>query len=152
MSDRVRTLVDHYRDIGAKRMAGLPIVNPALDVEAVAFEASDGHEAGILISPWFMNLVVLPGTADWNEAGQGDRVEWTLPGGVLDLTVCRDEQCGTYLTAALFRTVVDFPDQDTARAVAEEIAASLRREPGEDTGSSGRRLSRRQLFTRLGAS
>lgn len=151
MSERVQALVESYR-AAARRMTGLPIVNPALEVEAVAFEPSGEHEIGVLVSPWFMNLVVLPGTDDWEQAAQGDSVEWVLPAGRLELAVCRDEIVGTHLTAALFRTVSDFPDQAMARAVAEEVALSLRREPDAGDGAPGRRVSRRALFTQLGSS
>lgn len=149
MDDRVRALVDHY-SAAAERMAGLPIVNPELEVEAVGFTTIDGHEVGVLITPWFMNLVVLPGTGEWDDAGQGAVVDRELPAGRYELTVCHDAELGTYLTAVLFRTVMDFPDQAMARDVALEIAATLERPPERDA-DGGRKLSRRALITELGA-
>lgn len=151
MATRVTALVGHYREIAAEKMQGLPIVNPSLDVEAVGFAATGGHEIGVLIAPWFMNLVILPATAEWDGVPAGATVDWPLPSGRYEMTVCRDESLGTYLTAALFSTVTDFPDQATAREVAAEIVAALARPP-ERPGGAGRRLSRRDLFTQLGAS
>lgn len=152
MSERVAALVAEFRRIERERMQGLPFLNSELEVEAVGFEPDDGHEIGVLVSPWFMNLVLLPGNDDWGDAAQGDVAEWTFPSGKIDFTVCQDDTLGTYLTAVLFRTVVDFPDQDTAREVATEVAESLRREPDPDaeSGPGAKRVSRRELFTQLG--
>ena len=44
----------------AARMEGLDFVNPALSVEAVAFAPWQGHWLGVLITPWFMNLILAP--------------------------------------------------------------------------------------------
>jgi [NiFe] hydrogenase assembly HybE family chaperone len=151
MPERVAALVGHFRYVADERMRGLPIVNPELEVEAVGFRPIDGHAVGVLIAPWFMNLVVLPGTDEWADAAQGAVVEWELPSGRYELTVCRDAAFGTYLTAVLFRTVMDFPDQATAHDVATEIAAALERPPESDAGG-GRKLSRRALFTQAGTS
>lgn len=151
ISERVAALVEHFRHVADERMQGLPIVNPGLEVDAVGFRPIDGHLAGVLIAPWFMNLVVLPGTDEWDDAEPGASVDWELPSGCYELTVCRDDALGTYLTAVLFRTVMDFPDQATARDVALEIAAAIGRPP-ENDADGGRRLSRRALFTELGAS
>ncbi len=149
---RVSALVAHYDKIAAAKMQGLPIVNPVLEVEAVGFTPGpDGHTAGVLITPWFMNLVVLPATDEWDALPAGATVDWSMPSGRYDMTVCRDEALGTYLTAVLFRTVTDFPDQATAREVAAEVVAALARPPAAPS-SAGRTLSRRDLFTRPGAS
>lgn len=152
MSARVTALIERYQRVADERMRGLPIVNPALQVEAVGFEAFDAHELGILITPWFMNLIVLPGSADWDDHAQGVEVEWRLPAGVFRMTVCREEDFGAYLSSVLFRTVSDFPDQATARAIAAEILGELRREPEARAteGANARSLSRRDLFTQLG--
>lgn len=152
MVARVTALVAHFRNVAAGKMQGLPIVNPALEVEALGFTpGDDGHETGVLITPWFMNLVILPATDEWDALPAGAIVDWSLPSGGYDMTVCRDEALGTYLTAVLFRTVTDFPDQATAREVAAEIVAALAR-PAAAPGGAGRRLSRRELFAQLGAS
>ena len=41
-------------------MQGLGFVNPALRVEAVAFEPWDGHWLGVMVTPWSINLLLLP--------------------------------------------------------------------------------------------
>ncbi len=45
----------------ALRMQGLPIVNPALEVEAVGFAPWEGSWLGVMVTPWGMNLTLVPG-------------------------------------------------------------------------------------------
>jgi len=58
MEQRVAALVSFYRQVETKRMQGIPILNPALSVEAVGFRPADADETvseGVLITPWFMS-------------------------------------------------------------------------------------------------
>lgn len=148
MAIEIADLVDRYAAIDRERMQGLPIVNPELAVEAVGFRAFDAHRLGILITPWFMNLVLLPATDDWDGCEAGATVELTLPDGDYEFTICCDDALGTYLSAVLFRTVTDFPDQSIARDVAIEILERLF--TAGDTGAAGT-VSRRSLLTGLEA-
>lgn len=153
MSDTVAELVKHFETIDREHMQGLPIVNPQLFVEAVGFRSYEDHSVGVLITPWFMNLVLLPGSDEWSVAEQGASAEFALPAGGYDFMISRDDALGTYLTAVLFRTVVDFPDQVTARGVAREVLTRLFTAAGEEqpaSGSSAETMSRRTLFTMLG--
>ena len=150
MAAPISDLVRHFETIHRERMQGLPIVNASLKVEAIGFDCLGKHRLGVLLTPWFMNLLVLPGADEWSGLATGSTVAWPLPNGRLEFTICRDDSLGTYLTAVLFRTVVDFPDQDTARATAEEILRRLRAAPDEAVRKpSGTSLSRRALFTGL---
>ena len=149
MTIKVADLVARYQAIYEERMRDLPIVNPRLAVEAVGFEQWDDKDLGVLITPWFMNLVLLPDSDKLAGFPQGEQVQCQFPSGPCDLTVYQDEELGTYLAAVLFRTVADFPDQDVARAVAEEALANVLAEPpAKDTGT----VSRRGLLTGLKAS
>ena len=149
MRVKVADLVARYEAIYRERMRDLPIVNPALAVEAVGFEQWEDQDLGVLITPWFMNLVLLPDSRRLADLPQGERVECRFPSGPCELTVYQDEELGTYLAAVLFRTVADFPDQDVARAVAEEALAQILAEPpAKETGN----VSRRGLLTGLRAS
>lgn len=148
MRIRVADLVAHYETIYETRMQDLPIVNRRLAVEAVGFEQWQDQDLGVLITPWFMNLVLLPDSARLADLAQGDRVDCGFPSGSCELTVYHDEQLGSYLAAVLFRTVADFPDQAVARAVAEEALAQILTEP---PAKEARQLSRRGLLTGLRA-
>lgn len=147
----VDALVRRFAAIHRERMSGLPIVNPRLDVEAVGFGYLDEHQLGILITPWFINLVLLPGTDEWSEDEQGSMVKVRLPNGEYEFVVGRDDTLGVTLTAILFRSVGDFPNQETAVAIAEDILRRLWSQPDEPPAASGTSLSRRDILTGMGA-
>jgi [NiFe] hydrogenase assembly HybE family chaperone len=149
MRIKVADLVTRYQAIHRERMRDLPIVNSKLAVEAVGFEQWEDKDLGVLITPWFMNLVLLPDADRLKNMPQGERVECQFPSGPCELTVYHDEHLGSYLAAVLFSTVADFPDQDVARAVAEEALAQILAEPPE---KETEKVSRRGLFTGLKAS
>ncbi|MDJ0939543.1 MAG: [NiFe]-hydrogenase assembly chaperone HybE [Woeseiaceae bacterium] len=142
MAASVEQLVSHYERILADRMTGLPFLNPMLDIEAVDFRDFDGHQVGVLITPWFMNLIVLPGNDEWDAIPQGELSQLVLPAGRMEFNVAHDENLGTLLSAVLFTTVADFPDALMARAVAAEIMNEL------FTDAEAPTMNRRDLFTR----
>ena len=151
MGATIEELERYYEAVLSERMQDMPFVNPALEVEAIGFRDFDEHRLGVLLTPWFMNLVLVPGTDDWNDAIPGSTCKWTLPEGTYEFNICRDEDLGVYMTAVLFRSVVDFPDQDSARSIAREIMQRLF-EKSRDPSSEARKLSRRELFSSLGKS
>ena len=140
-------LVERYRSIYCERMQDLPIVNPALDVEVVGFCTFDEHEVGVLITPWFINLVLLLGSNIGERLQQGSKSTLRFPSGSVEFITAQDEVLGPYLTAVLFRSVAEFPDQDTAREVAQEVMQELFK-----TARDKHAMSRRELFRNAGAS
>lgn len=144
MADTVAELARHFENIYVEHMQDLPIVNARVQVEAVGFQDFAGHELGVLITPWFMNLVLLPAGDEWHDSAQGDTSSIDFPAGPIEFTTSRDEVLGTYLTAVLFRSVSDLPDQSTARAVAEQVMKEL-----FVPAHSERSVSRRELLTGL---
>lgn len=160
-----RHLESVYGRIDTERMRELPIRNDRLRVEAVGFRPWDGHVLGVLITPWCMNLVLMPGDADdWRHLAEDDVCDWDLPAGPCQFNPCLFDDARLHLSAPLFSTVQDFPDQDTAREIAQEImrsllqpAAATTRPGGADDRHSdgradallGRAVSRRGLLRRV---
>jgi [NiFe] hydrogenase assembly HybE family chaperone len=147
-------LLDAYRAVAAGDMSALPGFNPALTLEAVGFRDWEGHGLGVLIAPWFMNLILLPGPDDdWTGIDPREGCEWKLPTELIVFHPCDLAGPGLHLTAPLFTDLSAFPDQDTARAVAREVMRQLF-EPGAeqapaDSGATRlleRPVSRRGLF------
>lgn len=149
MSATTQQLEQYYRGVLSDRMSGMPFINPGLEVEAIGFRDFDEHRLGVLLTPWFMNLVLLPGSDDWDDCVPGSTCKWSLPEGTYEFNICHDEELGVYMTAVLFRSVADFADQETARSIALEIMQRLF-EPGEKAPDEGRRFTRRDLFGLLG--
>jgi [NiFe] hydrogenase assembly HybE family chaperone len=109
-----------YRTISDGAMRDVPIVNPALAVEAVGFRPHGGWVAGVLVTPWFMNLVLVPGPggAMLPAVGGGDSWMAPFPVGEIALTVGVLDGFGRLDCASLFSPMQAFPDPETARAVA----------------------------------
>ncbi|MEN8132714.1 MAG: [NiFe]-hydrogenase assembly chaperone HybE [Pseudomonadota bacterium] len=119
-------LVEAYRNISEQRMQGLPIVNERLEVEAVGFTLWEGRWLGIIISPWFMNLTLLPAEhEDWSDLDWGAKRVWGLPSSDYEFIVSPIEGVGVHQSLSMFTTVTDFPDQHVARAVAQAIMDKL---------------------------
>jgi [NiFe] hydrogenase assembly HybE family chaperone len=49
-----------FDKIHQEQMQGIPILNNMLKVQALGFQEYQGRIVGILITPWLMNLVMLP--------------------------------------------------------------------------------------------
>lgn len=118
-------LVNAFQAV-AVRMAGLSFVNPALAVEAVGFAPWQGHWLGVMLTPWFMNLILAPrDVAAWQSLKQGRKRCYRFPAGEYDFIGAHDELAGEYQLCSLFSPVLQFEDQDTARLVAQLAREAL---------------------------
>ena len=103
----------------AARMQGLDVVNPALAVEAVGFAPWDEHWLGVMLTPWFMNLTLLPRNARaWQPLAIGAKRRYTFPAGEYEFVGANDAAVGAYQVCSLFSPMHEFADQETARLVA----------------------------------
>jgi [NiFe] hydrogenase assembly HybE family chaperone len=137
LGPRVRALEALFEQVAATRMHGVPILHPQLSVRAVGFEAeSDGrHAVGVLVTPWFMNLVRLPLTADGAEAPlrTGEKRTRRVGHEHFDFIGGHEPGFGPYEACSLFSPMLDFVDQAAALATAEEVLRLLRA-PQADAG------------------
>lgn len=107
-----------FRDIQTTRMADVPVLNSALRVEAVSFSAWGDDWLGILVTPWFMNLMLLPRTA-WPELPTGQTIVHAFPSGEYPFIVGAEPALGRHQFCSLFSPMFEFPDQASARATAQ---------------------------------
>jgi len=110
-----------FRRIERERMAGVPILNPALRVEAVGIRPFDGDWLSVLVTPWFMNAVILPGdgsAAAWAAAMPGGTIRRTFPAGTFDFLVGEEDGLGRFAMCSLFSPMDEFADAATAAATA----------------------------------
>lgn len=147
MSISVQQLVDRFDYIGRERIQGLPIYNEKLAVEAIDFQACEGGRIGVLITPWFVNVMLLPDDdTPWQLKELGEKVKFDLPSGEHEFSVGEEDAIGRYL----FRSVVSpthcYKSQPPARAAASKALSELltpaqaAEEPAkEDLPDAGRR-------------
>lgn len=134
--DPSRALEATYRLVQATRMAGLPFLNERLEVEAVGFAPWKAHWLGVMVSPWFMNLVVAPRDATgWRCLPAGEKRRYTFPAGDYDFVSAHEAGVGEFFVCSLFSPVTEFDGQDAARFVAEHALAALL-DPANDPRSS----------------
>ncbi|WBU30841.1 [NiFe]-hydrogenase assembly chaperone HybE [Rhodopseudomonas palustris] len=106
-------------------MRDLPVFNPALDVAAIGFRALDDHAFGVIVTPWFMNLVRLPLDPATAGRSQGEVVTRVLPVGALEFTAGQLDGIGGIESCSLFSPMFDFADQSAAEAAAEAALAAV---------------------------
>lgn len=115
-----------YRRIERDRMAGLPILNPALAVQAVDFQRWQEHWLGVVISPWCMSLLLIPGsTENWVHAGQNQRRFVSLPAGNFAFLASEEEELGEFQSCSLFSPMDRFPNQTEAIMTAQAAMVGL---------------------------
>jgi [NiFe] hydrogenase assembly HybE family chaperone len=117
-----------YRRIWETSMHDMPFVNSALSVATVGFRRYQGDWVGAVISPWFLNLFLLPGGGTlWSDLASGDRVRVPFPVGELEFIA--DYDPGSDLPACqycpLFAPVSQFATHAAAKVAAEEALAAL---------------------------
>jgi len=114
-----------YTRIWETRMAGLPFLNPGLRVEAVGFRAWQGQWLGALVTPWSLNLLLMPGEGEWISLPQGAERSVALPAGRFRFVAGHDAELGEHHACSLFSPAQEFADHETARAVAAAALDAL---------------------------
>jgi len=134
-----------YRHILETRMQGVPVINERLAVQAVDFRWWQGHCLGVLITPWFLNLMLLPAEGDdWSGLRVGEKVEHVFPSGRYEFIVGEEAGLGRYQMCSLFSPVFEFADQEAAVATARAALAAIMDEENRDTGGFDERAVARR--------
>ena len=128
--DPSTTLERHFRRVHETRMLGLPFLNEALDVTVAACERVDGDWLAALVTPWSIQLVLLPGGGTlWRDTAAGTRHTLTLPVGDLVFIGEAAEHASDLVPALLYCPLIAPPDgiADTAEAcaIAREALATV---------------------------
>ena len=133
LRQRVDALRHHFERVHTERMAGIPLLNPALRVEAVGFQwatatagPAEPVAEGVLITPWFMSLVRLPLRAlpHHNQVARSFVRDFGCER--FDFIGAHDEAIGYHETCSLFSPMAGFPSQEVARQTALESLALVR--------------------------
>jgi len=129
-----------YTTIQKERMADIPILNPRLQVRAVGFREWEGHRLGVLVTPWFMNILLLPGEdGEWSTLACGEKVTQRLPSGVYEFIVGEEVDLGHYQMCSLFSPMFEFEDQAAALATARAVMDGVLDENNRDEVSTRER-------------
>ena len=119
-------LVADFREIWHSKMRDVPMVNKLLHIEAVGWQMVDGRPMGVLISPWFMNLIQLPAEdEDWSDLTPGAKETISFPSGDYEFLHNTRELVGGYKACSLFSPMGDFSTQQQAQEVARAVMIAI---------------------------
>lgn len=147
---------NHYRAVAAGPMVGVPLCNPLLSVRLLGLVEWEGVRVGALVMPWAINLLLLPGSAPWQEASALSKQCWRFPSGDYDFIHVEDVGFGPFQMCSLFSPALEFDSMEAACATAQAALLALLRPPLEASSMAvpaAEPVSRRRwLFGRGSAS
>ena len=112
--------------IQREHMADVPILNPALSVAAVDFQRWQGHWLGIVVTPWCMSLLLLPGSSEnWVSTGENKRRFVKFPAGDFAFLGSAEAELGEYQSCPLFSPMGKFYSQSEATMTARASLIAL---------------------------
>jgi [NiFe] hydrogenase assembly HybE family chaperone len=114
-----------FEAIRVERMQDVPILNSALRVEAVGLRPWNGCVLGALVTPWFINLLLLPGDGPWRSVRRTESVWYGFPSGRFQFIAGDEPGLGEYHACSLLSPVLEFADHETARETARVAVESL---------------------------
>ncbi|WP_419796528.1 MAG: [NiFe]-hydrogenase assembly chaperone HybE [Terasakiella sp.] len=108
-----------FNKIWKENMAGIQILNNDLVVEAVEFQQWDERVIGMMVTPWFINLIMLPKEGEnWECTKLGEREKFNFPQKECPIMINEIEGFGFCKTYSLYSPVNDFPNPEAARIAA----------------------------------
>ena len=138
------------------QMIDVPILNPALSVQAIDFQRWQGHWLGIVVTPWCMSILLLPGsTENWVSTGENKRRFVKFPAGDFAFLGSAEVELGEYQSCSLFSPMGKFATQlqatMTARASLIGLLTTPQSAPAEkpkaNKGAEEPSLARRRFLT-----
>lgn len=124
---RILTLEQVFARIAATHMRNVPVQNLALRVQAVGFapQADNTVLQGVLITPWFMNLVRLPLSAT-SMLAVGEKARHQVGTEHFEFIGAHEDGLGAFEACSLFSPMFEFTGQAAAVATATEVLKLLR--------------------------
>ena len=118
-----------FARVPRERMHDVPILNPALAVKAVGTREVEAGWLTALVTPWFINLMLLPRTAeqtqDYRKLRLGSTVVHGFPSGCFEFIVGEEGDLGRYQMCSLFSPVLEFESHGAALITAEAAITAL---------------------------
>jgi len=122
----VKRLESTFNYIFKERMADVPITNDKIEVRAIAFQRWQESYLGVMITPWFMNLMLLPGKSEnWDDKQELSTNTYTFPSGNYQFLTGFEPDIGKYQMCSLFSPMFVFSDNNAAIETAETVMKEL---------------------------
>jgi [NiFe] hydrogenase assembly HybE family chaperone len=118
-----------FERVHRERMLDVPILNSRLGVKAVGTREVEAGWLSALVTPWFINLMLLPRTFEQDETYRalrlGSAVAHVFPAGRFEFIAGEEAGLGRYQMCSLFSPVLEFESQGAALITAESALAVL---------------------------
>ncbi len=132
-------------------MAGVPILNPVLTVAAIDFQRWQGHWLGMVVTPWCMNLMLVPGsTGNWESVGVNKRRFIKFPAGEFAFLGGIEEELGEYQSCSLFSPMAKFSSQFEAVQTARAALIGLLNAPEVKHDETPAKVDKKPTLSRRG--
>ncbi len=126
LEEKKALLESAFNTIYKERMHDIPIINDKIEVHVTGFQQWQNSYLCIMITPWFMNLMLLPGeTEDWDDKRETTSSTHTFPSGSYEFLVGFEPNIGKYKMCSLFSPMFEFADNDAAVETAEVAIKEL---------------------------
>jgi [NiFe] hydrogenase assembly HybE family chaperone len=103
-------------------MADVPVINDKIKIHAIGFHPWLNSYLGVMITPWFMNLMLLPGDSEnWDDIPDLTSQILSFPSGKYVFIMGFEPVIGKYQSCSLFSPMFEFAD-DTAAIETAKIA------------------------------
>lgn len=119
-----------FRELHRGKMRDVPFLNHAIQVQAIGFRPYDDPVAGrctlgVMLTPWFMNLVLIPEEAPDPAPQVGTKSILGFPSGGYEFMWNNREETGPYRACSLFSPVTEFASQLQAVEIGVEVLKAL---------------------------
>ncbi len=126
ISDRIE---QSFQRIHLENMRGIPILNPQIGVQALGFQYWQDRALGVIITPWMMNLVMLPAQGeDWSQMELGHKQPHEFPSRSYKFMINDIEGIGPCQTYSMCSPMRDFSSHQQALQVAQDFLDALMEE------------------------
>ena len=126
LEEKSALLTKAFKAIHRDRMSDVPILNEKIKVTAIGFQPWQDSYLGVMVTPWFMNLMMLPGEEEnWDDLQDLSKLKRVFPSGNYEFIVGSEQAIGKYQMCSLFSPMFEFEDDaaavDTATVVMIEL-------------------------------
>jgi len=126
IEQKTTMLKNVFNHIHKERMVDVPILNDKVKVSVIGFQQWQNSYLCIMITPWFMNLMLLPGEEEnWEDLRETSASRHTFPSGNYEFLVGYEPDVGKYQMCSLFSPMFEFADNDAAVETAEVAIREL---------------------------
>jgi [NiFe] hydrogenase assembly HybE family chaperone len=123
---RAQQLQVQFQSIHSERMSNVSVINDNIDVEAVGFREWQGHILGVLVTPWFMNLMLLPGMDEnWSDYRPGTKQSFLFNAGSFEFVVGKEDNIGLFMSCSMFSPMFEFDSHQAAVVTAKALIEGL---------------------------